>query len=100
MKKIIVKPTNNKILVEDVGGGDKTEGGIYLPNTARAKTKHSIVRSISNDCHLKDIKEGDKLLCAEFGGTPVPELGEKFRIIDAVTVIATVYEGKEESAKD
>lgn len=90
----MIKPVNNKLLVEEVIV--EKIGSIFLPTDNSNTNTNSKVIAMSNDCHLKDLKVGDVVLHAKFGGEKVEDEGKKYKLIDSVIVQAIVYADEKE----
>lgn len=74
-----IKPLGQRVLVKRIENDDqKTEGGIFLPDTAKEKPQEAEVLALGTggkDEEGKDIeftvKEGDTVLISKYGGTEV-----------------------------
>ena len=73
-----VKPLEDRILVRPLEAEDKTESGIYLPESAKEKPQQAKVIAIGNGRVLDNgerapfqVKKGDTILIGKWGGTEV-----------------------------
>jgi len=74
-----IKPLGLRVLVQRIEDNEqKSEGGIFLPDTAKEKPQEAEVLAVgtgAKDDDGKDIeftvKVGDKVLIAKYGGTEV-----------------------------
>ena len=67
-----VKPLDDRVLVKPVDPVEKTQSGIFLPDTAKEKSQEGIVVAVGTDEDLQTkIKTGDKVLFAKYGGTEI-----------------------------
>jgi len=73
-----IKPLGQRVLVKRIEDDEqKSEGGIFLPDTAKEKPQEAEVLAlgIGKDEDGKDIeftvKKGDKVLISKYGGTEV-----------------------------
>lgn len=58
---------NDKVVVEIISGEEITDGGIILPETVKA-SPHSTGRIISMGENVSELKVGDIIIFAKFGG--------------------------------
>lgn len=84
-ENILVKP----VLVEQV-----TEGGIYLPDTARVTPDKGKVISVGPDVKATSLKEGVTVLFRKNSGHAVNYKNEEFIILPVKEVIGLI-EGEE-----
>jgi len=94
-----LKPLGNRIVVEPSEGEAKTASGIILPETAKEKPQEGVVvaagpgrRLESGEREPRDVKVGDKVLYAKYGGTEVKIGGKTFLILREDDVLAIVGE--------
>src|SRR5579862_4474802 len=92
-----VKPLGDRILVEAVEEKEVEKGGIVIPDTAREKPMESRVVALgtgkTDDNGKKvpfEMKKGDHLLVAKYGGTEVNLEGKEYRIFNSEDVLAVV----------
>jgi chaperonin GroES len=92
-----VVPLSSKIVVRRLDAEELTEGGIVLPDTARAKSKEGRVLSVGDGKLLCDgtraepeVKEGDRILFSSYAGTEVQVDDDELLIMDAEEVLAVV----------
>lgn len=83
-----VRPLQDRIIVQRVEALQKTESGIYIPDTAKEKPQEGIVKAVGKGKMLDngslskpDVKEGDKVLFSKYAGTEVKIDGEDFLIM-------------------
>lgn len=76
-------PLLDRVLVEKVQAATRTAGGVLLPETAVSKVNEGLVVAVGPGRRNKDgdllpvgVKEGDKVLLPEYGGSQV-KLGDK-----------------------
>jgi len=91
------KPLHDRILVEREEREEKTKGGIIIPDTAKEKPSIGRVVAIGKGAKDKegkvipmDVKVGDRVLFAKWGGTELPGSDEKFVIIKESDVLGIV----------
>ncbi|MCJ7694862.1 MAG: co-chaperone GroES [Anaerolineaceae bacterium] len=90
-----LKPLGNRLVVEPIEQEEITAGGIVLPETAKEKPQKGVVLSVGpgdrNDKGERiamDVKEGDTVLFAKYGGTEVKFDGKKLLILRESDVLA------------
>jgi chaperonin GroES len=70
--KLSLKPLGDRLVVEPIEQEEVTAGGIVLPETA------------------KDVKVGDKVLYAKYGGTEFKMDGKKLLILRESDLLAVI----------
>ncbi|MBI2849739.1 MAG: co-chaperone GroES [Chloroflexi bacterium] len=96
---ITLQPLGDRIVVKPIERQETTKGGIYLPDTAKEKPQEGKVLAVgpgklSEDGKriAMDIKVGDTVLYARYGGTEYKLDGEEVMILresDILGVMAT-----------
>ncbi len=94
-------PLHDRVLVRRLEEEEKTAGGIIIPDSAKEKpTKGEIVavgkgaRDESGKIHPLDVKAGDVVLFAKWGGTEVKVDGQELLILKETDILAIVEEKK------
>ncbi|USO02315.1 MAG: co-chaperone GroES [Alphaproteobacteria bacterium] len=89
------RPLHDRILVEREEQEQKTKGGIIIPDTAKEKPSVGKVLSVGKGAKDKDggvipmdVKVGDRVLFAKWGGTALPGHDEKYMIIKESDVLS------------
>lgn len=97
--KIKVRPLHDKLLVQRVEQETKTAGGIIIPDTAQEKPMQGKVcavgsgtRDESGKIHPLDVKVGDKVLFAKWGGTEIKIEGVEYLVLKESDVLAIIEE--------
>ena len=92
-----LKPLGARVVVEPVEQEEKTASGIVLPETAKEKPQKGLVLSVGpGDRNEKgeripmDIKVGDTILFAKYGGTEIKIDSKKLLILRESDVLAIV----------
>jgi chaperonin GroES len=90
-------PLGDRVIVEPIEGEDVTAGGIILPETAKEKPQKGNVLAAgpgSRDEDGKriamDVKVGDTVLYAKYGGTEVKIKDKKYLILRENDILAIV----------
>jgi chaperonin GroES len=94
-----VKPVGDRILVEAVEEKENKgkKGGIIIPDTAKEKPMESLVVALgtgkTDDKGKKvpfEVKKGDRVLVAKYGGTEIKLDGKEYRILTSDDVLAVI----------
>ncbi|MFZ3031958.1 MAG: co-chaperone GroES [Candidatus Moraniibacteriota bacterium] len=90
MKKVNVKPLGENVLVQPEKAEQKTEAGIYLPDTAKEeRSQFGKVVAIGESDKIK-VKAGQKVIFRLYGGEEVSVLGEKYLLTSYKDILAIV----------
>jgi len=92
-----VKPLADRLLVKPLESEEVTPSGIVLPETAKEKPQKGEVlaagpgaRTEKGDRQGMDVKVGDHVLFAKYGGTEIKIDGEKHLILRESDVLAII----------
>jgi chaperonin GroES len=73
-----IRPLQDRVIVKRIAEEDKTKGGIIIPDTAKEKPMEGKVIAVGKGKVLEDgkirpldVKAGDRILFAKYGGTEV-----------------------------
>jgi chaperonin GroES len=90
-----IRPLGEKVLVKRLEAEQVTRGGIVLPDTAKEKPQRGTVLAVGDGRMLKDgkraefqVKKGDKVIFASYGGTEVKLGTEEYLLIDETDILA------------
>ena len=84
-------PLGDRVVVKTVETEEKTSGGIIIPDTAKEKPVMGKVVAVGNDDEVKEnLKVGDKVIYAKYGGTEVELDGDQFIVLAYGDVLAKV----------
>ena len=84
-----IKPLGERIIVKPLKQEEKTEGGIFLPETAsKEKPQQGNVIAVGPD--FKGVKKGDKVLFAKYAGAEVEIENEKYLVLGEDDVLAII----------
>lgn len=88
---MILKPLDDRVIIEAKDLAVKQVGGIYIPDTAKEKPQMGEIIAVGNDEDLKEIvKVGDTILYAKYGGTEIELENKKYIIIQRSDILAIV----------
>jgi chaperonin GroES len=94
-----VKPIGDRILVEAIEEKESSQknGGIIIPDTAKEKPMESLVVALgtgkTDDKGKKvpfEVRKGDRVLVAKYGGTEIKLDGKEYRILSADEILAVL----------
>lgn len=81
-------PLRDRVLIKRVDQEEKTSGGIIIPDTAKEKPAEGEVLAVgagvrddNGSIHELDVKVGDRVLFAKWGGNEVKIQGEDYIIM-------------------
>ncbi|MFK7603216.1 MULTISPECIES: co-chaperone GroES [Deinococcus] len=94
----MLKPLGDRVLVEIVEDTEqKTAGGLFVPDSAKEKSQRGKVIAIGTGKMLDngtrvalDVKEGDTVYFAKYGGTEVTLEGKNYSILAERDILAIV----------
>ena len=92
-----VRPLHDRVLVERIEAESKTSGGIIIPDTAKEKPAEGKVVSVGEGLRDEsgkrvalDVKAGDRILFAKWGGTEVKLDGRELIILKESDILAVI----------
>lgn len=94
----MLKPLGDRVLVEIVEDTEqKTAGGLFVPDSAKEKSQRGKVIAVGSGKMLDngtrvalDVKEGDTVYFAKYGGTEVTLEGKNYSILAERDILAIV----------
>ena len=87
-----IKPIGERVLIKPKKEEEKTEGGIYIPETAKEEKKEGEVVAVGTYKDGKELplKPGDKVLYGGYSSDEFDVSGEKHLMIDFKDILAKV----------
>jgi chaperonin GroES len=92
-----VRPLHDRLIVKTLEEEEKTKGGIIIPDTAKEKPIEGKVIAVGTGRMKKDgtklpleLKKGDRVLFAKYGGTEVMIEGEEHLIMKEEDILAVI----------
>lgn len=92
-----IRPLHDRLIVKRLEEEEKTKGGIIIPDTAKEKPIEGKVIAVGEGRINKDgkkipmeIKKGDRILFAKYGGTEVKIDGEEHLMMREEDVLAII----------
>ncbi len=92
-----LKPLGDRVVIEHVEQGDKSSGGVFLPDTAKEKPQEGMVRAVGTG-RINDegktlpmsVKPGDRVIYSKYSGSEVKVDGTEYLIVSEKDVLALV----------
>ena len=95
--KTVIKPLGDRVVVKRIEEEPKTKGGIVLPDTAKEKPQKGRVIAVGTGRVLEngqrvplEVKEGDIVVFAKYGGTEIEIDGEEYVILSERDLLAVL----------
>lgn len=92
-----IRPLHDRLIVKRLEEEEKTKGGIIIPDTAKEKPIEGKVIAVGEGRIKKDgkkipleVKKGDRILFAKYGGTEVKIDGEEHLMMKEDDVLAII----------
>lgn len=96
-KKTNFRPLHDRVLVRRLEKGDKTAGGIIIPDTAKEKPMEGEILAVgagyvNDNGNLRplDVKKGDKVIFSKWAGTEVTIDGEELMVMKESDIIGVI----------
>jgi len=95
--KVVLKPLEDRIVVQQLEAEQVTASGLVIPDTAKEKPQEGKVLAVGpgrfDDKGARvpvDVKVGDVVLYSKYGGTEVKYSGEEYLVLSARDVLAII----------
>lgn len=92
-----LKPLGDRVVVEHVEQSEKTNSGIFLPDTAKEKPQEGIVRAVGTGRVTDEgktlpmtVKVGDRIIYSKYSGSEIKLDGKELLIVSEKDVLAIV----------
>jgi chaperonin GroES len=92
-----LRPLGDRVVVQPTPGEETTKSGIVIPDTAKEKPQEGTILAVGPGRVLDDgkreemdLKPGDKVLYAKYGGTEFKLDGEDLLIMSHKDILAVV----------
>jgi chaperonin GroES len=97
MNILKIRPVGDRILVKLSGEREQVRGGVIIPDSAQETSQEAKVIALGSGAKTKDgevtpfeVKVGDKVLIARFGGAEVRLDGQKYTIVREDDILGVV----------
>lgn len=91
-----VKPFGPRVLVKALSASEKTEAGIYLPESAKEKPEEGEVLEVGEGKWIEgklvplSVKKGDKIIFSKYGPDEIKVDGEDLLIVKEEDILAII----------
>ncbi len=93
-----IQPVGDRVVVKAAGKEEVTRSGIVIPDTAKEKPQEGEVIAVgsgkvldSGERAAMEVKVGDKVLFAKYGGTEFKLDGEELLVLRESDILAILY---------
>ncbi len=86
-----IQPLNGNVLVKPLEAATQTQGGLYLPETAREVSAEGVIQALPPGDGA-EVTIGDRVLYKRFAGEEISFGGEKLRLIPQGDLLAKYVE--------
>ena len=91
------RPLHDRVVIRRLDSDERSAGGIIIPDTAQEKPQEGTIievgpgRVTDEGKHIPmDLKKGDLVLYAKYGGTEIKEEGEEYLLLTERDILAKV----------
>ena len=92
-----IRPVGDRVVVKPAAKEEVTKSGIISPDTAKEKPQEGVVVAVGSgklldngDRVALELKEGDRVLYAKYGGTEFKLDGEEYLVLRESDVLAVL----------
>jgi chaperonin GroES len=92
-----IKPVGDRVVVKAVAKEEMTKSGLIIPDTAKEKPQEGTVIAVGSgklsekgDRVPLEVKEGDRVLFAKYGGTEFKLDGEDLLVLRETDILAII----------
>ncbi len=91
-KEIGIKPLGARVVIQPVEEDNRTDSGLYIPDTAKEKPQTGLVIAVGDNTEdvTITVKVGDKVLFPKYTGTEIKFGSEDYIIMDFEKVLAVL----------
>jgi chaperonin GroES len=90
-----IRPVGDRVVVKPSAKEEVTRSGIVIPDTAKEKPQEGTVVAVGSGRLLEngdraalDVREGDRVLFAKYGGTEFKLEGEEYLVLKENDILA------------
>ncbi|MGQ2936044.1 MAG: co-chaperone GroES [Sphingopyxis sp.] len=91
------RPLHDRVLIRRIEAEEKTAGGIIIPDTAKEKPQEGEVVAVGTGARADngtitplDVKVGDRVLFAKWGGQEIKVDGEELQILKESDILGVL----------
>jgi chaperonin GroES len=92
-----IRPVGDRVVVKPTAKEEVTKSGIVIPDTAKEKPQEGTVVAVGSGRLLDngdrapiDVREGDRILFAKYGGTEFKLDGEEYLVLKENDILAII----------
>ena len=92
-----IRPVGDRVVVKPAAKEEVTKSGIVIPDTAKEKPQEGTIVAIGSGRLLDngeraalDVREGDRVLFAKYGGTEFKLEGEEYLVLKENDILAII----------
>jgi len=92
-----LKPLGDRVIVERLGAKEKSQGGLYLPDTAQEKPQEGKVMAVGPGKTLKSgklvaptVKAGDRILFGKYSGSELKVDDKEYVFLNEDDILAII----------
>ncbi len=92
-----IRPVGDRVVVKPAAKEEVTKSGIVIPDTAKEKPQEGTVVAVGSgrlldngDRAPMDVREGDRILFAKYGGTEFKLDGEEYLVLKENDILAVI----------
>ena len=92
-----IRPVGDRVVVKPAAKEEVTKSGIVIPDTAKEKPQEGTVIAVGSGRLLEngdraaiELREGDRVLFAKYGGTEFKLDGEEYLVLKENDILAVV----------
>ena len=92
-----IRPVGDRVVVKPAAKEEVTKSGLVIPDTAKEKPQEGTVVAVGSGRLLEngeraamDVREGDRVLFAKYGGTEFKLEGEEFLVLKENDILAII----------
>ena len=96
-KELVIRPLDDRVVVEPLESEAKTSGGIFLPDSAKEKPQKGKIVAVGPGKLLDNgkrgemsVSAGDTVLFAKYGGTEIKVEGKELVILRESDLLALI----------
>lgn len=87
----MIKPVGYRILVQREDKKERTDSGLYLPETSKEKPNVGKVIALGSEGDKKyDMSVGDRVMFSKYDGVEVTDEGTDYVLLSADSVLAII----------
>ena len=93
----MIRPLDDRVVIEPMEAEEKTPGGIVLPDTAKEKPMKGKIIAVGDGKMLESgkraellVKKGDKVLYGKYAGTEITIDGKEYLVMRESDILAKI----------